>query len=405
MSTPSPPPPQSPPPSPPSRPPRPAIAASRRTVIKVGTRVLTDQRGRIALTRFSCVLDAAARLHRAGVQVLVVSSGAVGLGREALGLDATPEELDQRQACAAVGQGLLMSLYQSAFERLGLRCGQVLLTQSDFEDRTRYLNLRNTLNALLRRGAVPIINENDAVATEELVPVEDSDRRVFGDNDKLSALVAAELEADLLVLLTDVDGVFDRDPRREPGARLMTRLEDPSAVSTGGASGGRGGMRSKVVAAAVASRAGCHTVIASGLDPTALDRVLAGEEVGTWFPAGSGLAARRRWIAFAVAPRGALHLDAGAVDAVSNRRASLLPAGVSRVEGDFQAGDVVEVCAPDGRPIGRGVVFCDAGTARRWCAGKPPDWIRNRHALINRRHLVLATPRAAAGVPLPDTGS
>jgi len=376
-----------------TEPARAAVARSRRTVIKVGTRVLTDDDGRIALARFSGVVDAAARLRRRGVDVLVVSSGAVGLGREALGLPAVPDELEERQACAAVGQGLLMSLYREGFARLGLVCAQVLLTQGDFEHRSRYLNLRNTLTALLRRGAVPVINENDAVATEELAPAEVDSRRVFGDNDRLSALVAAELDADLLVLLTDVDGVYDRDPRRDPGARLLATVEDPgpgSGIVAGtGSAAGRGGMRSKLGAAAVASRAGCQAVIASGIDPTALPRVLAGEEVGTWVPAGRGLAARRRWIAFAVAPRGVLHLDAGAVEAVRHRNASLLPAGVQRVEGAFAAGDVVELRGPGGDAVGRGVVFCDAATARRWCAGDPPDWIRNRHALVNRRHLAL----------------
>ncbi len=369
------------------------VARSRRTVIKVGTRVLTDDDGRIALARFSAVVDAAARLRRRGVDVLVVTSGAVGLGREALGLASLPEEVEERQACAAVGQGLLMSLYSEAFRRLGVVCGQVLLTQGDFEDRTRYLNLRNTLTALLRRGAVPVINENDAVGTEELAPIEGETRRVFGDNDRLSALVAAELDADLLVLLTDVEGVFDRDPRLGPGARLVATLPEAGAaegvVAGAGSAAGRGGMRSKVAAAAVASRAGCHAVIASGFDPTALPRVLAGEEVGTWVPAGTGIDARRRWIAFAVAPRGVLHLDQGAVEAVCHRRASLLPAGVRRVEGKFKAGDVVELRDPAGGVVGRGVVFCDAATARRWCAGDPPDWVRNRHALVNRRHLVL----------------
>lgn len=372
---------------------RAAVARSRRTVIKVGTRVLTDDDGRIALARFSGVVDAAARLRRRGVDVLVVSSGAVGLGREALGLATVPDELEDRQACAAVGQGLLMSLYREAFSRLGLVCAQVLLTQGDFEHRTRYLNLRNTLSALLRRGAVPVINENDVVATEELVPAVVDSRKVFGDNDRLSALVAAELDADLLVLLTDVDGVYDRDPRRDPGARLLSTVHDPgpgSGIVAGtGSAAGRGGMRSKLGAAAVASRAGCHAVIASGIDPTALPRVLAGEEVGTWVPAGRGLAAKRRWIAFAVAPRGVLHLDQGAVEAVRHRNASLLPAGVRRVEGNFAGGDVVELRGPDGDEVGRGVVLCDAATARRWCAGDPPDWIRNRHALVNRRHLAL----------------
>ncbi len=372
---------------------RPPVAAARRVVLKVGTRVLTQDTGRIALSRLFAVVEAAAALRAAGREALVVTSGAVGLGRDALGLSETPRELAERQACAAVGQTRLMSLYQEGFARLGLVCGQVLLTQGDFDDRTSYLNLRGTLGELLRRGVVPVINENDAVSTEELAFVEGEARPVFGDNDKLSALVATKLDADLLLLLTDVDGVYDRDPRKHPDARRLARVDDAATVLGGagepGTKAGRGGMKSKVTAAAIAARAGCHAVIASGREPGAAERVLAGEEVGTWFPAREELDARARWIAFAAAPRGSLVLDAGAVDAVARRGKSLLPVGVRRVEGAFERGDVVVLRGPDGAALGRGVVSCDAEAARRWVAGTPPEGVRNHHALVHRDHLVL----------------
>lgn len=387
----------------PPAPARPEVAAADRVVLKLGTRVLTHDDGRLALARLFNVVEAAAGLRRQGKDVLLVSSGAVGLGVDALGFEAPPEDLEERQACAAVGQTRLMGLYQEGFSRLGLVCGQALLTQGDFDDRTRYLNLRHTLNTLLRRKVVPVINENDAVSTEELALV--GRERVFGDNDKLSALVAAELEADLLVLLTDVGGLYDRDPRQHPEARLVSRVDDPDhpgvAVSGPGTTAGRGGMASKIQAALLASRAGCHAVIASGREIPNLARVLAGDDVGTLFPAREGMDARRRWIAFAVAPRGTLHLDAGAVDAVRTRGASLLAAGVERVEGRFRRGDVVDLVGPEGRRVGRGMVNWDATTARAWCRGVPPDEIKNRDALVHRRHLVL-DPWTGAAPPRVD---
>ncbi len=373
---------------------RPMVAAANRVVVKVGTRVLTHDDGPIALSRLFSIVEAIGGLRRRGKEVLLVTSGAVGLGAEALGLAEPPVELAERQACAAVGQSRLMALYQEGLSHVGLTCGQVLLTQSDFDDRLRYLNLRATLSELVRRGVVPIINENDAVSTEELAFVEGESRPVFGDNDRLSALVASKLGADLLVLLTDVEGLFDRDPRRGEDARLIERVDEldapASAAAAGGASpGGRGGMRSKIEAATIAARSGCHAVIASGRRPGVLDRVLAGEEEGTLFPARSGMPARRRWIAYAAAPRGALHLDPGAVRALRERGASLLAAGVTRVEGSFKRGEVVELRGPDGALVGRGMVYCDVETARAWCRGEVPEGLRNHHALVHRDHLVL----------------
>ncbi len=386
------------------KPARPAVASARRTVLKLGTRVVARDDGQVALARLFAVVEVAAALAAAGREVLIVSSGAVGLGKDALGFDQVPAELRHRQACAAVGQTRLMGLYEEGFSRLGRVCGQVLLTQGDFDDRLRYLNLRGTLLALLGRGVIPVINENDAVSTEELAYDESQPKPVFGDNDRLSALVASKLGADLLVLLTDVEGVFDRDPRRHHDACLVSRIESPhaggpmhlspsgagvEAASGPGSRLARGGMRSKVEAAHLVARAGSHAVIASGVAAGALAAVLAGEEVGTWFPARGELAAKRRWIAFAAKPRGSLELDGGAVRALTERGASLLAAGVREVGGDFRTGDVVELRGPGGALIGRGIVYCDAENARAWCGGTPPAGIRNHHALVHRDHLVL----------------
>jgi glutamate 5-kinase len=371
---------------------RPPVAAARRIVLKLGTRVLTQPDGRIALSRLFSVVETAGSLVAEGREVLLVSSGAVGLGRDALGLQEVPDSLEERQACAAVGQSRLMSLYQEGFSHVGLLSAQVLLTQGDFEHRLRYLNLRSTLTTLLRRRVVPVINENDAVSTEELAYLEGARRKVFGDNDRLSALVAAKLGAELLVLLTDVPGVFEDDPRSHPGAALLSQLEDPEGHSHRaggpGSRASRGGMRSKLEAAALTRRSGCHTVIASGLDPEVLRRILAGEEVGTWIPAQGGLDARRRWIAFASAPRGILHLDAGAVSALRTQGASLLAAGVRRVEGEFKPGDTVDLVGPEREHVGRGVISCGSKAARAWCAGLRPEGSRN-HPLIRRDDLVM----------------
>jgi len=363
-------------------------------VLKLGTRVVTHDDGALAHSRLIAIAETAAGLRAQGREVLIVSSGALGLGREALGLSVTPSEVDERQACAAVGQTRLMALYQEAFSRMGIVCGQLLLTEADFDDRERYLNLGAGLEALLRYRVVPIINENDAVSTQELV-LTTGPRPVFGDNDRLSALVATKLDADLLVLFTDVGGLYERDPRTDPAAALLARVDRLDQVGdltpAAGSTVSRGGMRTKVEAAWIASRAGCHTIITSGREPEHWGRLFAGEEVGTWFPARPRPHARQRWIAFAAAPRGKLVLDDGAVRALTEGHASLLAAGVTQVEGGFRTGDVVELHGADGRRVGRGIIGWDASTVREWCAGHPPEGIRNAHALIRRDEIVLET--------------
>jgi glutamate 5-kinase len=377
----------------PTPPARPSVSSAQRVVVKLGTRVLTHDDGRLALSRLVGIVEEIAKACKEGRQVLIVSSGAVGLGCDALSIS-VPRELPLRQACAAIGQARLMRLYQDGFQHFGLLCAQVLLSEGDFHHRERYLNLREALTALLRKGVVPIINENDVVSTAELA-LGEGGRSIFGDNDRLSALVGSKLGADLLVLLTDVEGVYDKDPSKHPTARLLHRLEQDRQVEAGGSGSGagRGGMESKLAAAKVASKGGCQVVIASGRHPGALGRVLTGEEAGTWLPAGRGLSAHQRWIAFATAPKGSFCIDGGAVEALQLRGASLLAAGVSKVSGDFQTGDIVEIRGPRGEAIGRGMVSCDGQAAREWARGVAPDGVRSHDALVHRDRLVLEGER------------
>jgi len=272
------------------------VAEARRVVIKLGTAVLMKDGDGVAFSRFYAFVEAIAALKKAGREVLVVSSGAVGLGAERLGIEGAPQPLELKQACAAVGQGRLMTLYADAFGKLGLTTAQVLLTDDDFSDPLRYGNLRHTLDRLLALGAVPIINENDTVSTSELEPLEVGAQRPgnFGDNDKLSALVAARTDADLLLILTDVEGLYSSDPSGPGAARLIPvveRITPEVQALAGGPSRGRGGMRTKVEAAGIAIRAGCTTIVAGGRLPAVIDRLFSGEELGTLFLAEPRVAA------------------------------------------------------------------------------------------------------------------
>ncbi len=378
---------------------------ARRVVVKLGTAVLTGEDGRLATDRLRSFVAAIEELRGRGVEVLLVTSGAVGLGAARLGLDRSQLTLAQKQACAAVGQGRLMGLYAEAFDGFGTAAAQLLLTEEDFHQRRRYLNLRGTLFELLRNGAVPVINENDSVSSAELEPLEDGDsagssgaaRKVnFGDNDKLSALVASKVGADVLLLLTDVDGLFDKDPR-EAGASLLDvvpRLTPEVAALAGGARLGRGGMRTKVEAARVAGLSGCATVIANGRAERVIERVFAGEALGTLFLPQDGLSSRRRWIAFATTVEAALVVNDGARRALVGGKASLLGAGVTAVRGEFSRGDVVGIVDPSGVEFARGLVNYSSDEARA-VAGQPSSSLdrlgsdRNYDALVTRDNLAL----------------
>lgn len=327
-----------------------AVSAGQRLVVKVGSSSLTSASGgelsEAALTRLVEVL-AARRL--AGREVVLVSSGAIAAGLGPLGLQRRPRDLATQQAAASVGQGALVAAYQRLFALHGLTVGQVLLTADDVTRRSHYTNARRTLERLLELGIVPVVNENDTVATQEIR---------FGDNDRLAALVADLVGADGLVLLTDVEALYDGPPSTPGAARIahITSPADLTAVRIGGtgSSVGSGGMVTKVEAAGIAGAAGIPTIL-TRLDD--VDEALAAGDVGTVFsPAAARTASRKRWLAHAITARGRIVIDAGAVSAVTVRRTSLLPAGVTAVEGRFVEGDPVDVCAPDGRVVARGLV-------------------------------------------------
>ncbi len=329
---------------------REAVAAAPRLVVKVGSTSLTTAAGGLDPDRLDALVDALA--ERPG-QLVLVSSGAIAAGLAPLGLARRPRDLATQQAAASVGQMLLVQCYASAFARHGRTVGQVLLTADDVVRRSHYRNAQTTLDRLLALGVVPVVNENDAVATEEIR---------FGDNDRLAALVAHLVRADALILLSDVDGLYDGDPRKA-GTSLVPEVRTPQDLhgivigGTGGAGLGRGGMASKVDAAALATRAGVPVLLAATAD---VRDALRGKG-GTFFaPTGTRSPGRLLWLAHASTPRGRLLLDEGAVRAVVERRTSLLPAGVTAVEGEFAAGDPVELAGPDGLAVARGLVAYDA---------------------------------------------
>ena len=393
-------------------PPRADIAAATRLVVKVGSSSLTTAAGEIADDRISALAAALAARHGAGTQVVLVSSGAIASGLVPLGLTRRPSDLATQQAAASVGQGLLIARYTAAFAAHGIRTGQVLLSADDLMRRTHYRNAQRTLDRLLELGVLPVVNENDTVATDEIR---------FGDNDRLAALVAHVTHAKALVLLSDVDGVYDGDPRRGAaqriaevrgqadleGIRLGRGLKpgqagqpshpshpghpgQPSQAATGAQ--GIGGMATKVEAALIASAAGIPTVVAAAASATA---ALKGDPVGTYFAAhGRRPATRLLWLRHAAVARGSLRLDPGAVEAVVKRHASLLPAGLTGVDGTFDAGDPVDLRDENDTVIARGLVNYDAaeipglmGRSTRWLASKlGPEYERE---IVHRDDLVI----------------
>jgi len=326
------------------------VGEGHRLVVKVGSSSLTTaDGGPLDLDALGALVDVLAARRAAGHQVVLVSSGAIAAGIRPLGLARRPSDLATQQAAASVGQGALVAAYQAAFSAHGLTVGQVLLTADDVTRRTHYTNARRTLERLLELGIVPIVNENDTVATHEIR---------FGDNDRLAALVSDLVAADGLVLLTDVDALYDGPPSRGGSRRvpLVATTDDLDSVTIGGTGSavGSGGMVTKVEAAGIAGAAGIPTLLTRLADVTA---ALSGADLGTVFaPAAATRASRKRWLAHATTARGRLVLDDGAVAAVTVRRKSLLPAGITGVEGSFAAGDPVDVCTPEGRVIARGLV-------------------------------------------------
>ncbi len=310
----------------------------KRVVVKVGTNLLTTATG-IDVERIEKVVDDIVAIRDKGLQVLLVTSGAIGLGAKELGHTAAVKQVALRQACASIGQPILMYHYRNAFKRHSVVCSQVLLTRSEMNDRKTFVNLKSSVTKLLDLGVVPIFNENDTVSTAEI-------GSAFGDNDRMSALVASKIDADLLVILTDIDGLYTGDPKRDGQAKLISELDslDEQVLSYAGNAGSTfstGGMKTKLLAARIAQRGGCSSVIASGYQPAVLQRILAGEPIGTCIHPDKRLSQRARWILNST-PMGTIRIDQGAVDALRSHK-SLLPSGIVGVEGVFRCGDVVMI--------------------------------------------------------------
>ena len=367
------------------------LGKSRRWIVKIGSALLTNDGRGLDTDAIGAWVEQIAVLRQNGIEVLLVSSGAVAEGMCRLGWTNRPSALYELQAAAAVGQMGLVQAYESRFQRFGLHTAQVLLTHDDLSNRQRYLNARSTLRALLKMGVIPVVNENDTVAYEEIR---------LGDNDTLAAMVANLVEANLLVILTDQQGMYDSDPRQDANAKLLceVRAGDPQLEKMAGGSGGalgRGGMLTKVRAAARAANSGTATIVASGRLPGVLQRITEGDNIGTLFTPGQGMvAARKQWLASQLQVRGTLLLDEGAVRVLRESGRSLLAVGVTEVQGEFSRGELVRCLGPDGQEVARGLVNYSATEARR-IQGQPSDKIEallgyvDEPELIHRDNLVL----------------
>lgn len=370
------------------------MVQAQRLVVKVGSSLVTNEGRGIDAQAIATWAAEIAALRDLGREIVVVSSGAVAEGMKRLSWVRRPQSMQDLQAAAAVGQMGLAQVYETEFRRFGLQTAQILLTHEDLADRTRYLNARSTLTRLIELGVIPIINENDTVVTDEIK---------VGDNDTLAALVTNLIEADALVILTDQAGLYTADPRSHPDARLLSRVKagDPRLEAMAGGAGsliGKGGMLTKVLAARRAASAGAHTIVASGRESKVLQRLAGGEMIGTSFIADTAkLTARKQWIADQLQLRGALVLDAGALKALLRDGKSLLPIGVSEVQGDFARGDVVACLSQAGAEVGRGLINYASSEARR-IIGKPSSEIESllgfveEPELIHRSNLVITDP-------------
>ena len=372
------------------------LRAARRVVIKVGTTTVTGADGELCRERVEPIARSIADLMKARRQVVLVSSGAVGLGRGWLGLHRSRlDDLVTKQACAAIGQSLLMDAYKTLFSNWGVKIAQVLLTEEDFSNWRRYSNVRQTMEKLLGFGVLPIVNENDTVSTAELESVAEGTRSTaFSDNDRLAALVMSGLEADALVLLTNVDGLLRRpfaaESPSEAGEVIPLVSEITPALKTiaaGPSASGRGGMRTKLEAAEIAMSCGGAAVIANGSRPDTISRLFAGENIGTTFLPARRMRGKRRWIAYAADVRGRVVVDAGAHRAITQGKASLLASGIVRVENHFAPMDVVSIVDPAGREFARGIANCASQEAERF-SGKRGE-AASSPVLVTRDNIVL----------------
>lgn len=370
---------------------------AKRIVVKLGTNILRNEEGEIS-SRVYSFIENLAKLAKSGKEIIVITSGAVGLGRKRLGLEGTTGTA-LKQACAAIGQGKLMSIYESGFDTYGLVAAQILLTEDDFSIRTRYLSLRTTLNKVLELGAVPIINQNDTVSSIEVDPRYEHMQVCFSDNDKLSALVSSELDADLLIILSDVDGLYDKNPKDNPDAKLISVVDEVTdeilSLGTDASEGGRGGMRTKLEAARFVTRFGGKVLIANGKIPYVIGKIFDGENVGTMFlPRTEGLSDKKRWIGYATNILGKIKVNHGAKKALIEKEKSLLPIGVIEIINEFKKGDVVSIIDEDEHEFARGIVNYDSESCEKVLGSHSDNIIKilgfkNYDAIITRDNITI----------------
>lgn len=373
---------------------------AKRIVIKLGTNVLRNEDGYVSLPRIYTFIEDIANLVKAGKEVIVVTSGAVGLGKKRLGLEDT-QGTALKQACAAIGQGKLMSIYENGFDTYGLTAAQILLTEDDFSIRERYLSLRTTLNKLLELGTIPIINQNDTVSTLDVAIryIQEDLQVCFSDNDKLSSLVASELDADLLIILSDINGLYDDNPKTNPNAKLIKEVSEVDdkilSLACGVSDGGRGGMETKLKAARLVTRFGGKVLIANGKQPYIIKRIFEGEDLGTMFlPSNENLSDKKRWIGYATNIVGKIIVNEGAKTALLTGEKSLLPIGVVEVKNTFHKGDVISILDENKCEFARGIVNYDSESCKK-VVGSHSDNIvdilgfKNYDAIITRDNITI----------------
>lgn len=374
------------------------IINANRIVIKFGTNILTNEEGDVSLPRIYSFIEDVSKLKKSGKEVILVTSGAVGLGKKKLGIDST-DAVALKQACAAIGQGQLMSIYENAFNQYDLTVAQILLTEDDFSQRKKYLSLRTTLNKLLELNVIPIINQNDTVSTIELDELYENMQVCFSDNDKLSALVASELDADLLVILSDIDGLYDSNPKTNSNAKIIPVVDSVTKeilnYGEGASSGGRGGMKTKLEAARLVTRSGGIAVIANGKTPSIVDQIFAGKNIGTIFlPHDEMLSGKKRWIGYATNVLGKLIVNYGAKKAILEKETSLLPIGIVDVVNEFKKGEVVSIIDENEREIARGIVNYNSVDCKKIAGAHSNDISKilghkNYDEVINRDNITI----------------
>ena len=373
---------------------------ANRIVIKLGTNVLRNDEGFVSLPRVYTFIEDIAKLVNKGKEVIVITSGAVSLGKKKLGLSDT-QGTAVKQACAAIGQGKLMSIYESGFETYGLTAAQILLTEDDFSVRERYLSLRTTLNKLLEMGVIPVINQNDTVSTLDVALryIKEDMQVCFSDNDKLSALVASELDADLLIILSDINGLYDDNPKTNPNAKLLKSVPEVNdeifAMASGASEGGRGGMETKLRAARLVTRFGGKVLIANGKEPFVIRKIFDGEDLGTMFlPQNENMPDKKRWIGYATNIIGKIIVNDGAKKALLTGEKSLLPIGVIGVKNTFKKGDVISILDENKNEFARGIVNYDSDSCKKLLGSHSDNIVdilgfKNYDAIITRDNITI----------------